>query len=972
MDRELLNSLNNLSLSLEKVVEALGKQNESKSAVSNALVGGNFGGQLTQISKELSEIKKDNKKILKNQETILEISKENKSASGFFGSMGGGKTTKESIKQGVGTILLIAGGVLAIGLAFKIIGSVDFASVIALSISLPIIAMAFEKIALIKDLNIGNILGVMFVVTGVSLAITAASYILSKVKPIGLLQGLTAIMIAGTFAAIGPSIGELLGAFKGVSIFTAAKAMIGLPFILIAISGAIAGASHVLAYIRPIGLLQAITGILIAGMFSVIAFGISKMMQGFKDLKPADVAVIKTELPWILVGISTAIMASSWILSGIRPIGFFQFLTAVAIAIVFIPISYAIGPMLKSLKGIEYKDIAKLPLMLVAISGAIMLSSLILVNTQIIPIGTLFNIVLQSIALAVSSVVLGLSMGVLGKIPTETFLKGGIAVVIIAGAIMLSSQILSLGNYGYYPPILWSLGTGASLLAFGLATIGIGLAVSSGIGAVAILAGAAAILLVSGTIVAASYILGAGNYGTYPSPSWAGGVGISLLAFGTSMIALGTLIVATLGVGAGILAAGAGGVLMVAQSIVNTSRIISTGKYSGGPGIEWATGTGILMVAFGTAIVALGALGLFGSSIIEKGKTAVNAIAQSIVDVSGILKKGDYTKGPTTEWARGIALTLGAFSPIYVMLMANKVASLFGKSGITPEQFNTAIQTISKGIVASAETFASPEAQVAFSNGPSEAWAKGVGSAILAFAPVYKVLTDKGILSSMFGSSVTPEEMSNAISSISFGIASASLMLNLGKYDKTIPANYVTGLSQNVKEYIKLIRYIEDNDISSSDAFKSLNITASMGLMITSYDRLAKSIKNLSSSISSIDTDKILALRSLTGNVILMSLMDPDQFSKMMDAMDAKASKFVSVMDVIDKGESNRTAAVVVGQKASKEGNELKDISDKLSVLVRQMGDISSVVGSNGSLKEYLEGIHSSPKLSGQNQHSPN
>ena len=65
---------------------------------------------------------------------------------GIFDKVSDKKQIK-NIKTGVSTVLLIAGAVLAIGLAFKVVGSVNFAAVISLSIAMPLIAIAFSEIA---------------------------------------------------------------------------------------------------------------------------------------------------------------------------------------------------------------------------------------------------------------------------------------------------------------------------------------------------------------------------------------------------------------------------------------------------------------------------------------------------------------------------------------------------------------------------------------------------------------------------------------------------------------------------------------------------------------------------------------------------------------------------------------------------------------------------------------------------------
>jgi hypothetical protein len=228
----------------------------------------------------------------------------------------------------------------------------------------------------------------------------------------------------------------------------------------------------------------------------------------------------------------------------------------------------------------------------------------------------------------------------------------------------------------------------------------------SGVGALAILAGAGMVLIVAGTIMATSHILAGGNYGNYPPLSWSASVALSMGAFTAGMVVLGALIIGTFGLG------------------------------------------GLMLAA---------------------GSEAVLTIADTIVQASHILEKGKYTGGPTWNWAGGIALALGAFAPVYGMMMANSILSIFGGGGVGPDDFAQAIRTISQGIVDAAWFFANNES--AFVKGPSKEWAEGIGTAIGAFAPVYKVLADN---SGWMASGVSVEDMAKAIMTISQGIVDAA------------------------------------------------------------------------------------------------------------------------------------------------------------------------------------------------------
>ena len=214
-------------------------------------------------------------------------------------------------------------------------------------------------------------------------------------------------------------------------------------------------------------------------------------------------------------------------------------------------------------------------------------------------------------------------------------------------------------------------------------------------------------------------------------------------------------------------------ILVVALTINETAKILNKGTYGNFPSLAWTLSVGLSMTGFGVAMLALGtiivaSLGL-GYLALEAGSSAVLLIAETIVSAGAILSKGNFKGGPTADWALGVAIAMGAFAPIYGMLMASAIFDLFGGGGVSPQDFADAIVTVCDGIVTAAKYFA--ENTSAFVGGPSKAWAEGIGLAIGAFAPVYKVLQDN---TGMFASGVSPEDMKKAIMTISQGIVDAA------------------------------------------------------------------------------------------------------------------------------------------------------------------------------------------------------
>jgi len=919
MDKQLLKALDNLSVGLEQLVEALNNKGESKTDTGATLQSGDFGKSLEQISVEIQSIKTDTQEILKNQQTIIGLFKQKKDEKKTDEMEGAGDPKKESqIKKGLATILLIAVAVLAIGMAFKLVGKVNILSVLALGIGIMLVAFAFERVSKIKGptggaMTIKEAVVISAIMVIASLAVTVSSWILSKIKPLTIPQILTAASIALLFTIVAPAISKLISAmttsqeveFRGMKVKTSAmsfgtvlKASVMLPLLMVGMSIGIMLSSRILSQVTPISIPKALTAILIGVMFAIVARGIAGLITslttsqsasgggfGFKtqSIGMAKLLPMILLLPFIMFMIAKGITWSSQTLNQIKPIGFGQAITAILIAGMFAVVSLGIAKLINSLEKTNPVAILLLPIAMVAIALAIALSAKIFAKFKgsfdVLGYGTIFKILLlgasisiiaflmamatnklgklslkevlllplflttMSMALALSAFIfakpmfkksfeslsygmifkillLGFAMGVitvivafaskfLGKLnlkqvvllpllftlmslaiavsafiiakfkssfdkisigmifklllygivtaiifvayafatkiigkllkPVDA-LKGGLVIIILAGIIMISSLILNVGKYKNYPSLKWAIGVAASLAGFAVGALALGAAVF-GPQALVFLAGLAAILVTSAVIVGTSMILSAGKYNKYPKLGWTVAVAASLGAFAIGAIALGLNVINPF------FWVGLPMILTVAETIVDVAKILGKGKYNANFG-QWAMGVVALYAAFVPIILILGAVGVAaaisgffgGPDPFETGRGMLKSIAWSIVDVSKILSKGKYTGGPTKEWASGVAIALGAFAPVYQMLMANAILSIFGGGGVGPDDFSRAIKTVARGIVAAADYFAKNSA--VFKNGPPEAWASGVGKAIGAFAPVFVALNE--------------------------------------------------------------------------------------------------------------------------------------------------------------------------------------------------------------------------------------
>ena len=948
---------------------------EDKKEKSEKVSKGQTNVETAKEVKKEDKKEKTSEKVSKGQtnvETAKEVKKEDKKTSDEKSKSFLGGIDNKKVKDGVSTIMMIAVGVVAIGLALKIVGKIDFLSVLGIALALPLIAISFSKISSIftggevtdekgrkirtAKLDRKDIPNIIFSIVAFSTAITLSSYILSKVKPIGLLQGISAIMIAGVFALMGPSLGKMINAFSRINMITALKASLFLPVVLVAVSAAIMGSSYfisnvkpigllqafssimiagvfavvsmglgklisafgrinpvsaflaarmlpvvllavsvsimlasfVLSAVKPVGLLQAITSIVIAGVFTVISFGIGKIISAFRRVDPVTALAAATLMPILFVALSASIMMSSYLLSQVKPIGLLQAITSIAISAVFVVLSFGIAKMMPAFRRIKPAEAVTAALMMPIVFTALSLSILLSSNFlyQVRPIGILqfltsiaisalfvgfafaaglivkwtknlktkdvlfgsfvvltmtttvalagfiiskstlpgaaqiFKFVGFSIALGVTTIAIAGTLWALKKlnIGLTDIVKGGIATLAIATTIMLTSLIVSLGTYDKYPSLKWILGVGASVVGFGLVADVLGTIAITGVGALAILAGLASILAIAGTIVLVDKIISMGTFSKFPGLKWITGVGASMIGFGLAAVTLGGLIVGTLGLGAIAIAAGLAATLKIAENIVDTDKIISTGKYDKFPPKEWVSSVGDALLKFSKAVVTLGAIDSVGGiastlsfglvkNPIDSGIESTLKIAQSIVDVDRILAKGRYTGGPTSKWSSGISMALGAFWPIYKILLEN---SGWFSSGVSPDDFSKAIRTISQGIVDSASYFSG--AKTSFENGPPVAWADGVSRALGAFTPIYEILVKN---SGWWKSGVSVDDFKNAINTITSGIISSALRFSgtrgLFNKENAPSVEWSDGVGRAITAFAPVFEYLNNN-----------------------------------------------------------------------------------------------------------------------------------------------------------------
>ncbi|MCK9477135.1 MAG: hypothetical protein M0R46_14520 [Candidatus Muirbacterium halophilum] len=967
MDKKLLDGLNNLSMALENIANILkDKNNDSNdsSATSKALTSGNFITEISEINIGVKSIQKDTKAILANQETIINMGKvsNDKSKTEDVEKIGANKNTQKNLKDGLGVIFLMASAVLALGVAFNLIGNVNFGAVMSLSVAILLLSGSFAIVHTTlkksgfdgtKDTK-NYLLSILAISTG----IMVSSWILSLVYPLTFSKFFTVTFLAATFALIAPSIGKFVEVFSKLSTKELIKSVIALPLILPAIALGIAASSWVLQTVTPISLAQFLTTIGIMASFLVISFGIKKLIGAFDHIGIRALMLAKNYLPLILPAIALSIAASSWILQGVVPVSFDQLITTILIGGAFTVLSFGMKQLLNSFKNISPSDALKssmiMPIVLVAMSLSILLSSHILSGVADITLEMMLSIMGFGLALGVVSLALIPAFRLMGKISIKDIILGTLSVVLIASAITISSHILSKGKYDKYPSLRWATGVGLSILAFSASVIGIGLliAATGGVGAVALLAGVLFMPLVATSIVATSYILSKGVYDKYPPLAWSTSVALSLAAFSVGVVSLGAL--ALTGIGALAMIAGVKAVKYVAQAIVDSSYILGKGKYVGGPTESWSKGIALALVAFTPIFKTLADnASIFKRSIsINDMKDAIISISQSIVEAAIFFNKPEarvaYTGGPTKQWVDGVGGAITAFSSVFEVLVSNTTWYRSGSKVIS--NIKSAIIATTEGIVDTAKIFAKTSGL--WNIYPPQSWSNNISNAINSFMDLYSNIKDK---LSFWDSDA--DIVSTIVSRMS---KTASIISKNYKYfANSIDPNFISNISKNVLDYTSLLKTVNNSNNFGVDTLLGVdpiqNIAKGMIKIAKAYDKLANSIKNFGSSMNSLDPTRIDSFARLTGNIALLSALDANMFSNMLTVLDSKSSVFVDMLKAQNEIFIANQSTVKVGSSViTGVSNKTTNVETELDKLDKIITLLTSVNGNVGNINKFL------------------
>jgi len=743
IDEKYISALESFTEALAEIVETLKEQQKTgKADTVNEMLKNSSEG-LGKVVKDLKKVTQEGFKDVKNQNSIIErkidgIKKQKES--GMFDKIEDPKN-KNKIVDGIKVVVLIAAGVLALGMAFKIIGKVDFISVLALSAAMVAMAFAYTKISDTKGLSFGKIFRVAMILPIMALGLAASGYLLRNFPKIGLMQGISIMVVSGALGLATYLISKALGKLSTKSLI-----MIPLiPFILPLIALGIVKASYILKDVKQLTLMQVFSVALVGLALGVATFGIGLALKGMKNISWKEMLALPIMIPLIAGGIVLASTIFQAFVPIKNPLQLLLGSLVMGVSILmFTPAVYILGKL-------NFSQIVKGSIGVLAVAGAILGVAWIF---SLLPAEMRYPGFMWSLGAGLSIIGFGLLSVALGLLTTLVtpivFGIGLLALLAVAGAILGVAWIFSLLPAEMrYPGFMWSLGAGLSIIGFGLLSVALGL-LTTLVTPIVFGIGLLALLAVAGSMVGVSLILNQGKWdGPYPSLGWALGVGGSLLIFSLAAVAASVGGLAS-AIGS-LFTGGEDPLVKMANTMVLVSLLLQKGIWNKGyPSYAWSMGVGTALLMFTSAYATITALEGFNRvlSFLTGGKSksfdefVLSAIGTMIV-AREMLNVGDWksAKHPTYEWSLGIGTALATFALAYATIMAiegaGRVFAFFtgGKSKSFDQFVISAVTTmvVARDMLNIGDWSSAKH--------PTGEWALGVGTALAMFATAYAVIT---------------------------------------------------------------------------------------------------------------------------------------------------------------------------------------------------------------------------------------
>ena len=624
-----------------------------------------------------------------------------------------------------------------------------------------------------------------------------------------------------------------------------------------------------------------------------------------------------------VVLMSAGLVLASHFLNMTPEISAGKFLTLAAVSATLAIMSYGYANILESLDGVTYGDLFKAAISLPLMAAGIVASAMIFGLLGSVDFDYL-GIIMFSGTLAISATIMALPIWVLDKLGITPVgaLEGSLSIVAIAGGIMVSSLLLQMGTYDNTPDLSWTLNTAVALGAFGIGAALIGMAGPAGLLSIGI--GVAGMAILAGGLLLIDSIISNGDFTGEHSLEWAQSLGMWMLALVPSALILGNPIALLM---AGIATAT---FAVLAKGLVTIADIVRGGDFTGGPSKQWSEGIGTALVLFGNALNNISP-GLFSSETTDQKVEAMIKMASSLKGISMTVKGGDYTGGPSKDWAEGIGTALVLFGNALNNIKDDGFWSIFSSES-SDDRVNALIK-----LASSLKEISTAVKGGDYTGGPSEAWTKGSAQSILAFAQAMGVLQDSGIDSDDLAEWIQVSPL------LGTGLAGVANSIAAGNYTVYPSQEWNDGINtmfsiytksvemkDQIEEGMEVFESIGESIPGISSVMRRLHYAIGGGQSISEsvsemeklnrvYNDLATSIKVLAESLSTLSVDNMPNFRSLTNGLIALSVIDSDDLEDVLDVMSEKSEDISTLFSKISEA-SDDNVDKLFGEDGSKTG----------------------------------------------------
>jgi hypothetical protein len=388
-------------------------------------------------------------------------------------------------------------------------------------------------------------------------------------------------------------------------------------------------------------------------------------------------------------------------------------------------------------------------------------------------------------------------------------------------------------------------------------------------------------------------------------------------------------------------------------SMLKIDKMLAFGKYKSYPPTTWIDNISKTIMKYGSLIMSVSKS--FTTTGLLQGAFKISTIIKNIVDVSNKISSGKYSKYPGISWIKATELLVNRFGALSM-----SVDKKYGLSSLNSGLLK--ILNISKTI-SSISGYLSAGKYTSF---PSLAWASGVPKALQGFM---NLKFNTSIMDYLFPKDEKSEK--NKISKVIDLMLFVDSKFKSGNWTKFPTLSWANGTIAALSKFSNIIKLLDFKNLGSGIG-KNTGVLSAIGnidLLTKAFDRLGTAINRFTKSVDVIDAKKLESIRTLTSNVVLLSMMDPNQFETMMSKLESKSQVFSGLINDSKAKSAPASGSVrssgvvsmstVKTSKASTASSRGDDEQSKMDMnrLVAIMADIASVVGSKGTLNEYLENV---------------